>query len=71
MELWTRASDRRYFYLGMERDLFGLIVVIAHGGKSKAPRVRSIPVWDVEEGERVIARLEKRRAQHGYQRAPS
>ena len=52
--------------MDLERDLFGLVVVIAHGGRHRPPRVRAIPVWDAEEGERVITRIEMRRRQHGY-----
>lgn len=66
MDLWTRNSDRRYYWVGLERDLFGLVVVIAHGGRHRPPRVRAIPVWDAEEGERLIARIGARRRQHGY-----
>ena len=41
MDLWTRNSDRRYYWAGLERDLFGLVVVIAHGGRHRPPRVRA------------------------------
>lgn len=68
MQLWTRESDKRYYWIGLERDLLGLVVAIAHGGKRKPPRVRSIPVWDAAEGERIITRIEARRRQHGYVR---
>ena len=57
MDLWTRPSDRRYYWIGLERDLFGLAVVIAHGGRHRGPKVRAIPALDVEDGERIIARL--------------
>lgn len=69
MDLWTRPSDHRYYWIGLERDLFGLAVVIAHGGRHRGPKVRAIPAFDIEDGERIIARMERRRIAHGYVRA--
>ncbi len=67
MDIWTRA-DGRYYCVELTRDLLGPVVVICHGGRHRPPRVRTIPVCDAIEGERVLARIESRRAQHGYVR---
>lgn len=66
MEHWKRP-DGRYFYADVQSDLFGLVVVIAHGGRTP-PRVHSIPVNRIEEADRVIERIGRRRAAHGYRR---
>lgn len=68
METWTRGT--RYYHVALTRDLYGLVVMIAHGGQTP-PRVRSYPVCDVEEGERLLERIAKRRIAHGYRRAPN
>ena len=72
MDLWLRDSDKRYFYVGMTRDLFGLVVVIAHGGRHLGPRVRTVPVWDTADGERDRRSLQRLldALQHGFQPAP-
>lgn len=49
----------------LTRDMFGPVVLIAHGGITPN-RVRSIPVADVVEGERVMEALARRRIAHGY-----
>jgi hypothetical protein len=69
MAIWTR-DDGRFYRAELTRDLFGYVVLIAHGGKFRPPRVRSIPVSSTEEGERVLARIELRRLQHGYRCDP-
>lgn len=66
MERWTR-DDGRYLFTERETDLFGLVVVVYYGGRF-AHRMRSIPVTKIEEADRVIERIGKRRAAHGYRR---
>lgn len=61
--------DGRYYHMQLCRSLLGLEVMIAHGGLTPA-RVRSIPVADVVEGERVMEALARRRIAHGYRRVP-
>lgn len=66
MEAWRRA-DGRFYYALITEDLFGLVVMIAHGGLTPA-RVRSIPIGGVEEGERMLEQIGRRRVAHGYER---
>lgn len=66
MDTWTR-QDGRYMHAEICRDLYGLVVMVAHGGQTPA-RVRSYPVCDVEEGERLLERISKRRIAHGYRK---
>lgn len=66
METWTRA-DGRFYHITLSRDLFGPVVLVAHGGLTPA-RVISIPVDRIEDGERVMERLARRRTAHGYRR---
>lgn len=67
MDTWKRP-DGRYYHVAVQPDLFGLVVVIAHGGRTP-PRVHSIPVSRLEEADQVIERIGKRREAHGYRRA--
>lgn len=62
-------DDGRFYLAEMGRDLFGTVVLIAHGGRHTPARVRSIPVEDAAAGLAVIERLEKRRRAHGYRPA--
>lgn len=70
MGMWRR-EDGRWYCAQIDRDLFGLVVVIAHGGRHRPPRIWSVPIESMEEGERIIARIEARRRQHGYVRQDS
>lgn len=65
MDTWTR-KDGRFFSAWIERDLYGLVVVTAYGGASRPARFRSIPVASIEDGERELVAIGKRRAAHGY-----
>lgn len=69
METWTRF-DGRWYCIGMQRDLFGLVVTIMHGGRRRGGRVRNIPVADIDDGEDLIERLRHRRVRRGYIRGP-
>ena len=66
MKAWRR-EDGRFYYALITEDLFGLAVMIAHGGRTPA-RVRTVPVGGVEEGERLIEQIGRRRLAHGYER---
>ena len=63
IETWTRA-DGRYYCYGLERDLFGLVVIVVYGG-IHTKRLRIIPVDDVAQGEIVMERLGYRRKAGG------
>lgn len=65
MKTWIR-EDGRFFTARVERGLFGLVVVTTFGGRMRPARVRSIPVDSVEDGERVLDAIAKRRTAHGY-----
>lgn len=65
MDTWTR-KDGRFYCAWIERDLLGLVVVTAYGGANRPARYRSIPVASVEEGERTLYEIAKRRMAHGY-----
>lgn len=67
MERWER-DDGRYYVIEVTRDLFGPVVLIAHGGAT-APRVRSIPLGRLEDAEPIVAEIGRRRIAHGYRRA--
>lgn len=69
MILYRRGS--RYFAVQeASRDLLGDLVIVAWHGASdnRLGGQRSIPVADEEQGEAVVAAIEKRRLQRGYQR---
>ncbi|WP_332673361.1 hypothetical protein [Aromatoleum sp.] len=66
MQAWRR-DDGRFYYALITEDLFGLVVMIAHGGLTPA-RVRTVPIGGVEEGEKILADIGRRRLAHGYER---
>lgn len=70
METWTR-SDGRWYCIGLQQDLFGLVVTIMHGGRRRGGRVRNIPVLDMDDGEYLIERLRRRRVRNGYTLGPA
>jgi hypothetical protein len=65
MDTWTR-KDGRHFSAWIERDLYGLVVITSFGGRLRPARFRSIPVSSIEEGERTLHEIAKRRMAHGY-----
>ena len=65
MHTWTR-KDGRHYAAWIDRDLYGLVVITAFGGSSRPTRFRSIPVASIEDGEREIDAIAKRRVAHGY-----
>ena len=65
MDTWTR-KDGRFFCAWIERDLLGLVVMTAYGGETRPARFRSIPVASVDDGERMLCAIGKRRIAHGY-----
>lgn len=67
METWIR-QDGRYYHIAITADLFGLVVMVSHGGWCRAAVVRSIPAGSVEAAAAVMAALRKRREAHGYAR---
>lgn len=68
MESWRRA-DGRFYYALIAEDLFGLVVMISHGGRTPA-RLRSVPIASEEEGRVVLEKIGRRRRAHGYERQP-
>ena len=66
MKAWRR-DDGRFYYALITEDLFGLVVMIAHGGRTPA-RVRTVPIRAVEDGDKVLADIDRRRLAHGYAR---
>lgn len=69
MDTYIR-DDGRYMNIAITRDMFGLVVLVANGGRHSI-RVRSIPIEKIEEGERLMERLGRRRLARGYRRAAS
>ena len=69
MDTWTR-KDGRHFSAWIERDLYGLVVVTSYGGDRRPTRFRSIPVASIEEGEKAMYAIAKRRIAHGYVAMP-
>lgn len=65
METWAR-QDGRYYHITIAADLFGLVVMVAHGGRHRAAVVRSIPVSSLQVAQALMAAMQKRRAAHGY-----
>ena len=65
METWTR-QDGRYYIISLAADLFGVVVMVAHGGRHRAAVVRSIPADSMEAAQAIMAALRKRRSAHGY-----
>ena len=58
-------ADGRYYIAELTRDLWGPVVVVAHGG-STPPQIRSLPVDSLVEGERLLEAIHRRRVAHGY-----
>lgn len=65
METWIR-QDGRYYIISLAADLFGVVVMVAHGGRHRAAAVRSIPADSMEAAQAIMAALRKRRSAHGY-----
>jgi hypothetical protein len=64
MPRWTR-EDGRFYFAKVAADLFGLVVLVCYGGITRA-RVRSFPAESVEDAERILAEIGRRRKSHGY-----
>ncbi|MDT3672504.1 MAG: hypothetical protein ROZ37_19455 [Aromatoleum sp.] len=66
MQAWRR-DDGRFYYALITEDLFGLVLMIAHGGLTPA-RVCTVPISAIEDGEKILADIARRRLAHGYKR---
>ena len=67
METWTR-QDGRYYIISLAADLFGVVVMVAHGGRCRPAVARSIPADSAEAARLIMEALRKRRLAHGYVR---
>jgi hypothetical protein len=68
--VWRNANNGRWYAAGIIRDLFGQVgVETMWGGARRAGcRVRFTPTASDMDAEKVIAKIDARRRQHGYQR---
>lgn len=64
-----KHNRRRHYLLGLQRDLWGNLVVVRRWGRIGAPGWqgnRVTAVTGLEEAERIVESTLRRRRQHGY-----
>jgi hypothetical protein len=66
---WLRQEDGRYYEARLHQDLWGNWVLTQVWGRhgTALGRTTHTPLDDYEHGLRMLAMIEKRRVQHGYQ----
>jgi len=69
VQRWLNRQNQRYYSAQLVQDLFGdwTLVVCWGGSNSKRGGMRITGVESLEAGEREIAKIGKRRLQHGYE----